>query len=255
MKKILSIVFILIFLCPLLFGEASFYLGGIYDNFTGGNDWGIEGSIDTDFMKDASLSAKIDYRYNSNYSMSFTADYTPSIFMLGGGLDFKINKNGVYPGLKADLGLRIGDAFYFSVYGSLGINASNVKAPTMFEVGLNSRYVTSHATLQMNGFFTQENESTYISRNLSAEAALSFYSAGFLYSLKTGAVADYSELMKTSSRTRNLSLKGVVGVGKNKESGTLVIQFTFNIATIIGTKQSGFAVSIGKFPKKISYIY
>jgi hypothetical protein len=254
MKKILAFVFILIFLCPLLFGEASFYLGGIYDSYTG-NDWGVEGSIDADFMRNASLSAKIDYRYNSNYSMSFTADYTPSIFILGGGLDFKINKNGVYPGLKVDLGLNIGDTFHLSVYGSLGINASNVRAPTMFELGLNSRYIASHAALQVNGYFTQENESTFISRNLSAEAAMTLYSAGFLYSLKTGAVADYSELMKTSSTTRKLSLKGVVGVGKNKDSGTLVVQFTFNIVSILGPKQTGFAVSIGKFPKKISYIY
>ena len=254
MKKILSFVFISIFLCPLLFGEASFYLGGIYDSFHG-NAWGFEGSIDADFMKNASLSAVVDYRYGSNYSMSFTADYRPAIFILGGGLDFKINKDGVYPGLKADLGIKIGESFLLSVYGTMGINASNVSTPTMFELGLKSKYVTSHAAMQLNGYFTQELESTFSARNIFAEAALTFYSEGFLYSLKTGAIADYSHDTRYKSNPKRLSLKGEVGVGKNKASGTLVVQFTFNVATILGPNTGGFSVSIGKFPKKTSYIY
>lgn len=254
MKKILAFVFISIVLCPLLFGEASFFLGGVYDTFHG-KDWGVEGSIDTQFMKNAALSAKIDYRYGNNYSMSFTADYTPSVFLLGGGLDFKINKNGVYPGIKGDLGIRVGDTFLFALYGTLGINASNVKAPTMFEFGADIRYITSHISLQLNGFYSQENEPSFIARNSFAETAITIYSDGFLYSLKAGAIGEYTHDTRLPTNQKSLSLKGVMGVGKNKESGTFVIQFTFNVATIIGLKTGGFAVSIGKFPQKISYIY
>ena len=254
MKKILLTVFMLIFLCPLLFSEASIFMGGIYDSFHG-NDWGFEGSIDADFMKNASLSAAIDYRYGSNYSMSFTADFKPLFFIMGGGLEFKINKNGVYPGLKADLGFYAGDSFLFLAYGTMGINASDVSAPTMFEAGLKSKYIIPYAALQINGFFSQENNPEYVKRKIFADAAISLYSPGFLYSLKTGVQADFEQDSRWNSDPKRLSLYGTVGVGKNKESGTLVIQLTFKVATIMGPKTSGFAISIGKFPGKTSYIY
>jgi hypothetical protein len=254
MKKIIATVFILVLLCPLLFSEATIYLGGIYDSFHG-NDWGFEGSIDADFMQNASLSAAMDYRYGSNYSMSFTADYKPLFFIVGGGLDFKINKNGVYPGLKADLGFYAGDSFLMLAYGTMGINASNVSAPTMFEAGLKSKYIVSHAAVQLNGYFSQENDPDFVKRKIFADAALSFYSPGFLYSLKAGVQADFEQDSRWDSNPKHLSLYGTVGIGKNKESGTLVIQLTFKVATLLGPKTSGFSVSIGKFPGKTSYIY
>lgn len=254
MKKLIAIVLILFFLCPLLFCETTIFLGGIYDNYDG-NDWGVEGSIDSDFLKDASLSASVDYRYNSNYSMSFTADYKPLFFILGGGLDFKINKDGVYPGLKANIGCFAGNTFLLSCYGSIGINASNVSAPTMFELGLKSRFVFSHITLQLNGFFNQESNSEFTARNLFGDLSMIIYSPGFLYSLKTGAQADFSQDSRRTADQKQMILKGTIGVGKNKDSGTFVIQLTFNIASLIGPNTNGFAVSIGKFPGKTSYIY
>ncbi|MBO4508266.1 MAG: hypothetical protein J5747_06465 [Spirochaetaceae bacterium] len=253
MKKLFVTVFMLILLCP-LFGETSIFLGGIYDSFHG-NDWGFEGSIDADFMTEASLSAAIDYRYGSNYSMSFTADYKPLFFIVGGGLDFKISKNGVYPGLKADIGFYAGDSFLMLAYGTMGINASNVSAPTMFEAGLKSKYIVPYAAVQLNGFFSQENDPEYTKRKIFADAALSFYSPGFLYSLKAGVQADFEQDSRWESNPKHLSIYGTVGVGKNKDSGTFVIQLTFKVATIMGPKTSGFAVSIGKFPGKTSYIY
>ena len=253
MKKLFVTVFMLILLCP-LFSETSIFLGGIYDSFHG-NDWGFEGSIDADFMTEASLSAAIDYRYGSNYSMSFTADYKPLFFIVGGGLDFKISKNGVYPGLKADIGFYAGDSFLMLAYGTMGINASNVSAPTMFEAGLKSKYIVPYAAVQLNGFFSQENDPEYTKRKIFADAALSFYSPGFLYSLKAGVQADFEQDSRWESNPKHLSIYGTVGVGKNKDSGTFVIQLTFKVATIMGPKTSGFAVSIGKFPGKTSYIY
>ena len=253
MKKLFVTVFMLILLCP-LFGETSIFLGGIYQSFHG-NDWGFEGSIDADFMTEASLSAAIDYRYGSNYSMSFTADYKPLFFIVGGGLDFKISKNGVYPGLKADIGFYAGDSFLMLAYGTMGINASNVSAPTMFEAGLKSKYIVPYAAVQLNGFFSQENDPEYTKRKIFADAALSFYSPGFLYSLKAGVQADFEQDSRWESNPKHLSIYGTVGVGKNKDSGTFVIQLTFKVATIMGPKTSGFAVSIGKFPGKTSYIY
>ena len=253
MKKLFVTVFMLILLCP-LFGETSIFLGGIYDSFHG-NDWCFEGSIDADFMTEASLSAAIDYRYGSNYSMSFTADYKPLFFIVGGGLDFKISKNGVYPGLKADIGFYAGDSFLMLAYGTMGINASNVSAPTMFEAGLKSKYIVPYAAVQLNGFFSQENDPEYTKRKIFADAALSFYSPGFLYSLKAGVQADFEQDSRWESNPKHLSIYGTVGVGKNKDSGTFVIQLTFKVATIMGPKTSGFAVSIGKFPGKTSYIY
>jgi len=254
MKKRLVFIILLIFLCPLLFCEASFFLGGVYDSFQGKN-WGLEGSIDADFMRNASLSAKIDYRYNNNYSMNFTAAYTPSIFLLGGGLDFKINKSGVFPGIKADVGFRIGTMLLFTIYGTLGINASNVKAPTMFELGTDIRFVSKYLALQLNGFYTQESGSSFLSRDLFAQTSMTIYKEGFLYSLKVGAIGEYTQDTRLPTNQKNLSFKGVVGVGKNKESGTFAIQFIFNVVTIIGPKTGGFAISIGKFPKKFSSIY
>lgn len=254
MKKLIATVFMLILLCPLLFGETSIFLGGIYDSYNG-NDWGFEGSIDSDFMKNASLSAAIDYRYDSNYSMSFTADYKPLFFLIGGGLDFKINKNGVYPGLKADIGFYAGKSFLMVAYGTIGINASDVSAPTMFEIGLKSKYILKNAAFQVNGYFSQENYPSYIIRNAVSDIAMTLYSEGFLYSLKTGIQADFAQDSRWETRKNHLNLKGTVGVGKNKPSGTLVIQLTFNMATILGPKTDGFAVSIGMFPGKTSYIY
>ena len=254
MKKLVAIIFLIILFCPLLFSETTIYLGGIYDSFYG-NDWGVEASIDADFMKNASLSASIDYRYNSNYSMSFTAEYKPLFFLIGGGLDFKINKNGVYPGLKADLGFYAGDNFLLLAYGSMGINASNVSAPTMFEAGLKTKYLVSHAALQLNGYFSQENDPQYRLRKAFADTALTFYSEGFLYSLKAGVQAMYEQDTRWRTAPHHLSLYGTVGVGKNKSSGTLVVQLTFKLATILGPNASGFAISIGKFPGKTSYIF
>lgn len=252
-KKLITLVFSILF-SSLAFCETTFFLGGIYDSFHG-NDWGFEGSVKTDFMDNASLSAGIDYRYGSNYSISFTADYTPAFFLLGGGLDFKINKNGVYPGIKADAGIRIGDSFLLSIYGTMGINASNISAPTMFELGANTKYVVQYAAIQLNGFFSQESDKTFMARNAFAEAALTFYKEGFLYSLKAGIIGEFGSDTRWTTSPYKLSLKGIVGVGKNKSTGTLAIQFTFNITTIMGPRASGFSVSIGKFPSKTSYIF
>ncbi|MCR4938649.1 MAG: hypothetical protein K5930_00910 [Treponemataceae bacterium] len=253
MKKKLIVLSFLFFLSNLLFGDASFFLGGFYGNFNG-NDWGVEGSINTDFMKDAYLSAAIDYRQAKTYSMSFTADYTPSIFIMGGGLDFKINMNGVYPGLKANLGIKIKEMLRFSIYGTIGINASDVSAPTMFELGLNSQFIAPYTAFQLKGFFSQENNQTYLLRNASGEFAVTLYKKGFLYSLKAGVIGEYSGDTR-QTMPHNLSLKAVVGVGKNKDSGTFAIQVSMNIVTIFGEPISGFSVSIGKFPGKTSYIF
>ncbi len=254
MKKKLSFVLFLFFLTSSLFCEATFFLGGIYDSFHG-NDWGFEGSINADFMRDASLSAAIDYRYGSNYSMSFTADYTPSFFILGGGLDFKINKNGVYPGIKANLGVKAEDWLRIAAYGTLGINASNISSPTMFELGINSKYIVPHVAIQLNGYFSQESDKTFRARNASAEVALSIYKEGFLYSLKTGFIGEYESDTRWETSPNHLSFKAIFGVGKNKASGTLAIQLTFNVFTLLGPKASGFAVSFGLFPGQTSYIY
>ena len=254
MKKIVAILLTFGFLCSFLFAGADIFLGGVYDSYSG-NDWGLEGSIDADFLRDASLSAAVDYRNGSNYSMSFTADYKPSFFILGGGLDFKINKNGVYPGLKADMGFYYGEKFLLLAYGTLGINASNVRAPTMFEVGVKSKIIMPYVALQLNGFFSQERDTAFSTRNIFADISMTLYSEGFLYSLKAGAQGEYEYDTRWKSYPHHLSLKGIVGVGKNKSSGTFVVQFSFSVATLMGPKVSGFSISLGKFIGKTAYIF
>ena len=110
MKKLIATVFMLILLCPLLFGETSIFLGGIYDSYNG-NDWGFEGSIDSDFMKNASLSAAIDYRYDSNYSMSFTADYKPLFFLIYNNVLGNVNHTACHVTGFSSLQSSIGQTF------------------------------------------------------------------------------------------------------------------------------------------------
>lgn len=254
MKKVLS-AFILVCLSSLLSANITADFTGIYDSF-GGPFFGVEATISAGFFDDTHLNTEIDYHYEGRHCISSTIDYSLNLFSLGGGLNFTVESDSVVPGLRMNAGFKLADFLKLNIYGTTELNSANVFSPKMFELGGKVSVKFQYIAVNSDFYFIRENPEEYTLNRASATLSTIVFKEGFLYSMKAGLCADYTNDSRNAGEdSKSLVIKGIIGFGKNKTSGTTAIQATFSLFPLMGPAQPGVSLALCIFPGRTSYSF